>query len=664
MIKFGHSTKGTVMPLAQQFAAYAEWRSQLGDGLEAFRNWLADNELNDAQSDLRLTQLNERLREDRLHVAFVAEFSRGKSELINAIFFADYGNRMLPSSAGRTTMCPTELLYDPAKPPCVELLPIETRGSNAGVSEYKRLPEEWRTVPLDVDSAEAMQATLRHVSEVTRVDRATAENLGFVIDDESLAAIHVGDDGLVEIPRWRHAIINFPHPLLKQGLVILDTPGLNAIGTEPELTLSLLPNAHAVLFILAADTGVTQSDLTIWREHIGAPEGRRKGRLVVLNKIDGQWDELKSEAEIESEIDRQVASVAGILELPANQVFPVSAQKGLVAKINGDAGLLAKSRLTELERALSEELIPAKRDIVRDDSESEFTELATRTRGLLDSRLAGLREQLAELTELRGKNKGVVEYMMGKVRTEKEEFEAGLQRYYAVRSIFSTQTNKLFAHLGLDSLRALTQSTREAMLEATFSKQLSDAMTNFFAVSRDALARSKGEVDEIHQMMNAVYRKFSVEHGLKLGTPASFSLLRYEKELDRLETWCNTHLSSTLQLLRHQKAHLTQKFFEEVALQVRRAFEHANRHAEGWLKAVMAPMETQVREHQIQLKRRLESIKRIHQATDTLEERIGELTHVEGGLLGQVQALDALSATIRGALTRRIDEQDQMVVNL
>jgi predicted GTPase len=63
-------------------------------------------------------------------------------------------------------------------------------------------------------------------------------------------------------------MINFPHPLLKQGLVILDTPGLNAIGAEPELTLSLLPNAHAVLFILAADTGVTQSDLAIWREHI------------------------------------------------------------------------------------------------------------------------------------------------------------------------------------------------------------------------------------------------------------------------------------------------------------------------------------------------------------------------------------------------------------
>lgn len=652
------------MTLAQQFAAYAEWRSHLGEGLERFRAWLAENELNDAQSDLRLTQLGERLREDRLHVAFVAEFSRGKSELINAIFFADYGNRMLPSSAGRTTMCPTELMYDAAKPPCLELLPIETRANAAGVSEYKRYAEEWTTRPLDVDSAEAMQETLRHVSEVKRVTPAAAGELGFVVDEEALDAFHVDADGLVEIPRWRHAIINFPHPLLRQGLVILDTPGLNAIGTEPELTLSLLPNAHAVLFILAADTGVTQSDLAIWREHLGAADGRRKGRLVVLNKIDGQWDELKSVAQVNAEIARQASSCAAILDLPPTQVFPVSAQKGLVAKINGDYELLTRSRLPELERALSEELIPAKQEIVRESTATEFADLQQRTRGLLESRLAGLREQLTELTELRGKNKGVVEYMMGKVRTEKEEFEVGLQRYYAVRSIFSTLTNKLLGHLGLDALRQLTQQTREAMLEATFSRHISGAMDNFFKATREALARSNGEVAEIHSMMEAVYKKFAVEHGLKLGAPATFSLLRYEKEIDRLESWCDTHLNTMFQLLTHEKHKVTQKFFEEVALQVRRAFEHANRGAESWLRAIMAPMETQVREHQIQLKRRLESIKRIHQATDTLEDRIGELNHVEGSLLGQLGALAAISRGVDAALAAQVAESDQMVVNL
>lgn len=643
------------MSLGQEFAVYSDWRSRLASCVGNFQDWLSENELSDAQTDLRLTQLLDRLREDRLNVAFVAEFSRGKSELINAIFFADYGNRMLPSSAGRTTMCPTELLYDDKRPPRVELLPIQTRGDNSSVSEYKGYPDEWHVVNLDVDSAEAMQEALRHVSETTRVTPEEAGKLGFEVGQGEADLYRVGADGLVEIPRWRHAVINFPHPLLQQGLVILDTPGLNAIGAEPELTLSLLPNAHAVLFILAADTGVTQSDLAIWKEHIGEGGASKRGRMVVLNKIDGLWDELKTPAEVEAEIQKQVDSCASILELPVRQVFPVTAQKGLVAKINGDDELLAKSRLPQLEAALSGELIPAKRDIVRDNTETEFGEVNKRVRVLLDSRLNGLREQLTELTELRGKNKGVVEYMMGKVRAEKDEFEAGLQRYYAVRSVFSTLTNNLFAHLGIDTLRHVTQTTREAMLEATFSKSLSDAMAAFFRQTREALAKSNGEIGEILAMMEAVYKKFAVEHGLKLGSPTTFSLLRYEKEIDRLEQWCDTHLNTMINLLTHEKKNITQKFFEEVAVQVRRAFEHANKDAEVWLKAIMAPMETQVREHQIQLKRRLESIKRIHQATDTLEDRIAELEGVEQDLLGQIQDLERVAGEVRQLLEPATD---------
>jgi hypothetical protein len=345
---------------------------------------------------------------------------------------------------------------------------------------------------------------------------------------------------------------------------------------------------------------------------------------------------------------RQIAAPIFCVAGPPD--FPVSAQKGLVAKINGDNALLERSRLPLLESALSEELIPAKRDIVCENTESEFGDVSRRVRGLLESRLAGLREQLTELTELRGKNKGVVEYMMGKVRAEKDEFESGLQRYYAVRSVFSTLTNNLFGHLGLDSLRQLTHETRETMLDAAFSKTLSEAMLDYFGRSRQALAKSNEEITEILSMMAAVYKKFAVEHGLKLGAPTTFSLLRYEKELDRLQAWCDSHLNTMVSLLTTDKKHITQKFFEEVAVQVRRAFEHANKDAEIWLRAIMAPMETQVREHQIQLKRRLESIKRIHQATDTLEDRIAELESVEKNLLQQIQALEEIAGRVREML--------------
>ena len=98
------------------------------------------------------------------------------------------------------------------------------------------------------------------------------------------------------------------------------TPGV-AIGAEPELTVNLIPQAHAVVFILAADTGVTKSDLAIWREHLIAEDADADARLVVLNKIDTMWDSLSTPAQVQAQIDRQRATTAEILGLHADQVI-------------------------------------------------------------------------------------------------------------------------------------------------------------------------------------------------------------------------------------------------------------------------------------------------------------------------------------------------------
>ncbi|HMU18138.1 MAG TPA: GTPase, partial [Thauera aminoaromatica] len=486
--------------------------------------------------------------------------------------------------------------------------------------------------------------------ETERVEVAEAQALGFRVDAAGDDGIRPDAEGRIEIPRWRHAVIQFPHPLLEQGLVVLDTPGLNAIGAEPELTLSMLPNAHAVLFILAADTGVTQSDLAVWRNYVQAGSERQRGRLVVLNKIDGLWDGLRDEARIEAEIGRQVDSVAATLGVEPAAVFPVSAQKGLVARIQGDEALLARSRVPQLERALAEGLLPAKQEIVREDILAESAEVAAATRSLLEARLAGLREQLQELTDLRGKNQSVIEYMMRKIRSEKEEFEQGLQKYYAVRTVFTDLANNLFAHMGLDAVRDETRRTREAMLESSFTRGLRNAMQGYFRSLRGNLQRSTEEIGEITRMLDAMYKRFSVEHGLKLTAPEGFSTLRYEKELERLETAFNRQINTALTLVTTEKHALTQKFFETVAVQARQTFELANRDVEQWLRAVMSPLETQVREYQIQLKRRLESVKRIHEATDTLESRVEELMQGEEALRALLDELDNLEAAVADAL--------------
>ena len=636
--------------LIAQFEAYGAWRTGLSGSINDYRNWLNEQELNDTQTDLRIQHLLDRLSEDKLNVAFVAEFSRGKSELINAIFFAGYKQRLLPSSAGRTTMCPTELLYDAGKPSSIQLLPIETRATDTTTTEYKRYPEEWHTVALDTSSSDSMLEAFQQVGETKRVSLKQAKSFGLYDETDPDHMLTVHSDDTVDVPAWRHAIINFPHPLLKQGLVILDTPGLNAIGTEPELTLNLLPNAHAVLFILAADTGVTKSDIEVWRNHIGNVQGRQKGRLAVLNKIDGLWDELKTSEQIEAELDKQVKDSAELLGLDPAQVFPVSAQKGLLAKVNDDHALLAKSRLPALEKALSDELIPSKQEIVRDNTQSEIEDMITATHSILDARMASIHEQLDELKSLRGKNEDVIEHMMNKVKKDKEAFEKGLQRFQALRSVFSQQTNVLFTYLGMDSLKTEVKNTRMAMVSSRFTKGIREAMNKFFKDVNHNVAKSGEQIDEIKTMMNAMYKKFSEEHGLNQITPAPFTTLKYHKELGRLEKAYNEHFN-TLAMLTNEQFSLTSKFFETMASRVVHVFEIANRDVENWLKAVMAPMETQVREHQLQLRRRLESIRRIHKATDTLEDRISELEQMSHAIEDQLTDLKILHQQAENALS-------------
>jgi predicted amino acid-binding ACT domain protein len=636
--------------LVAHFEAYSAWRSRLSDSIGDFLNWLNEQELNDAQTDLRIQNLLDRLHDDKLNVAFVAEFSRGKSELINAIFFAGYGKRLLPSSAGRTTMCPTELMYEEGREPCIQLLPIETRAADTTTTEYKQYLDEWKIVPLDIESSDAMADAFLQVGQTKRVSLDEAARYGLYNENDESDIVTVHEDGTVDIPCWRHAIINFPHPLLKQGLVILDTPGLNAIGTEPELTLNLLPNAHAVLFILAADTGVTKSDIEVWRNHIGNQQGHQKGRLVVLNKIDGLWDELKSAETIENELAKQVSSSASLLGIKPAYVFPVSAQKGLVAKINRDEPLLEKSRLLELEKSLSDELIPSKQEIVRDSTQGEIEHLETNIRAILDARLSGVREQLGELLGLRGKNEDVIEHMMSKVKEDKEDFEKGLQRYQALRSVFSQQTNILFAHLGMDALKAEIKNTRTAMVEAKFTMGMRDAMNHFFKGANENIVHSAKQIEEIKRMMGAMYKKFNEEHGLSQATPAPFSTLKYHKEIARLEKAYSEHFNTVINMLIHDKTSITTKFFGTLANRVVYVYEVANEDVEKWLTAIMAPMESQVREHQLHLRRRLESIKRIHKATDTLEDRITELQHMESGIFKQLQDLSLLRRHIANSL--------------
>ena len=72
----------------QRFGQHGVWRREFALRLKLLAEWMDSHELMDAAVQERLKHLEGQVRSDKVMVAFVAEFSRGKSELINAIFFA------------------------------------------------------------------------------------------------------------------------------------------------------------------------------------------------------------------------------------------------------------------------------------------------------------------------------------------------------------------------------------------------------------------------------------------------------------------------------------------------------------------------------------------------------------------------------------------------
>jgi hypothetical protein len=638
-----HNTASTAS-FVEQFDSHGTWRREFATRLKQLSDWLSNNELMDASISDRMQQLEAQLRSDKVMVAFVAEFSRGKSELINAIFFATYGRRIMPASAGRTTMCPTELGWDGDVPPCLRLLPIETRLQSQSLMEWRHAPEKWMRIDLDVNDPDQLATAFEKVSEVIKVTKDEARSLGFWHDEAPDDNPREDAQGNVEVPRWRHALINIAHPLLKQGLVILDTPGLNAIGAEPELTVSLIPQAHAVVFILAADTGVTKSDLSIWKEHLITEDTDYSSRLVVLNKIDTLWDALSTPEQIRASVERQRRSSADILGLPENQVIPVSAQKGLVAKVMADEALLRASQLPMLEQALSDGMMGQRKKILQSAVGSSIGELKTEVSRVIGIRRRDLHEQMMELRGLRGKNANVIKHMRGRIETEQAEFDASGQRIHAVRSVHLKLLRDVFTALGTSTLRAELRQLNEALRQPGIKLGARRAYSETFNRLREIFVHTKQLNGEIHNMLATSFRQLNAEFGFSLQAPREPELARYQNDLDAVERSHAQYLGLG-NAFRLAQPEFADRLVRALATRLRVIFESALGEVELWNKSAASQLDAQLRERRKNFAKRLEAIERIQNAAVTLDERIIELDSQDAraveldGKLGKITKL-------------------------
>jgi len=635
----------------EQFDQHGNWRREFALRLKLLGEWMKDHDLLDAAVEERLHRLEMQVRADKVMVAFVAEFSRGKSELINAIFFAGYGRRIMPASAGRTTMCPTEMGYDAEVPPCLRLLPIETRLQPQSLMEWRMVPEKWTRVDLDVNDPQQLAMALEKVSETRRVSLEEARALGFWSSQNPGDTPLQDSQGRVEVPKWRHALINIAHPLLKQGLVILDTPGLNAIGAEPELTVSLVPQAHAVVFILGADTGVTKSDLEIWREHLITESAvGTDTRLVVLNKIDSLWDALSSPAQIQMQIDRQRATTAEILGLSREQVLPVSAQKGLVGKVTDDAKLLQASCLPALEEVLAQRIMGQRQRILGAAVAVGISDLQLEVGRVLNIRRRDLNEQMLELKGLQGKNAAVIKHMRLRISQEQAEFDRAGAKIHAVRSVHLKLLRDVFGLLSSKNLKREMNQLMQSLLQTGLKLGVKKSYGDTFDRLRENLRHVQALTGEIQTMLNASFKQLNAEQGFSLQPPAEPTMQPYIDSLDQVERGHLQYLGLG-NAFRLAQPEFADRLVRALATRLRSVYQAALGDVELWSKSAAAQLDAQLRERRRNFSRRLEAIDRIQQAAGGLDERIGEID-------GQFKALDQLDTKLLELTAYLIRAQD------
>lgn len=620
-----------------ELRSYDLWKQQAASSIHAYQAWLDNAGLSDTDIEMMLIKNLRLLEQNNITVAFAAEFSRGKTELINALFFSSTGVRLLPSSPGRTTMCPTELFYDAKEAPYLRLLDIKTRLSDKPIESFKKDPKKWTHIELNCDSPEQMQEAFQELLKTKLVGSDIAKQLGLPGKP---------NEEEVEVPCWRHAMISFPHPLLESGLTVLDTPGLNALGSEPELTLSMLPSAQAMFFVLAADTGVTQSDMEMWQHHIHAYKSKHpNGLAVVLNKIDTLQDDLMTDKEVDALINEQTKETAKLLELDERSIFPLSAKQALVGKVKDDQKMVAGSRLESLETFLSERVMSSQRDILQSRVIDETLDRIDGSKNIIENRLHNAVKQHGELTSIHSKSEETVEELIDKTRAEQQIYNKNLTHLKTSRHLFNTQVQELLQCISPSRVKGTIEAGCEKMLSSWTSVGIRDAMKATFADLNTILNETISTTHASVQLLDSIYKRFKDDHGFKTEQGQSFKISGYRQELEILLEEGIEFSNSPAAALTEQNA-LAKRFVDMVGANAAQIFKKAYDDVKKWQTSAISPLIAEVREQKDIMENRLGNLRSVSEGKEQLEIKIQEIKALESGAQSQLEDLLEIIASL------------------
>lgn len=298
------------------FAGYRQMVNQVRDDLLKLKNFSEDQKL--TQNASSIAEVLEKSANDTFQVAVIGEFKRGKSTLINALLEQD----VLPTDAMPATATLNRVTYS--------IQPFARVEYKDGTTE-------------DVE----IEQLAEYVTKLTEESEQRAATV-------------------------KMATVYYPTAYCKNNVDIIDTPGLNDDSTMAEVTMSVLPQIDAALFVIMAQSPFSEYERDFLENKLMTSD---LGRILfVVTGID-RLDEDDVDRVLESiseRINRYVIEKAKKLygedskefasyqqKLGNPKVFGLSAKQALKAKKKGDNELLEESRFPvfeqELERFLTED---------------------------------------------------------------------------------------------------------------------------------------------------------------------------------------------------------------------------------------------------------------------------------------------------------------------
>ena len=247
-------------------------------------------------------------------ILFCGEFKRGKSSLINAII----GDEICPTDIGIATAVVTRIMYGQTKK-AVRYYGNLLEGENA----LKKEEIAW----------------------------------------DDIQKYTVGD--VIEIGSTVQMDLYYPSEFLKEGLVVIDTPGIG--GLDPRhanLTAMALPYADIAVFITDASEPVTDSELKFYEKKVAS---RVKSTIVLINKSDIlSQDVLQTHIETTRNTflsvgNPTIVAVSAMNWLLYNQLedeeFKVSSNRdAVIAAINSQIKMFRKGQLMQFRDILLSEI--------------------------------------------------------------------------------------------------------------------------------------------------------------------------------------------------------------------------------------------------------------------------------------------------------------------